>query len=388
VNVSSAIESDLIALRRDIHSVPELGYEVARTADLVARRLAPLGFELRRGVAGHGLVADLPGGAGPGPTLLLRADMDALPIVERTGVAFASKVTGAMHACGHDAHVAGLVGAAVLLAERREGWRGRVRLLFQPAEELGTGARRSVDDGALEGVDRALGIHVLGAAPFGVVATRAGAFLAGADAFELTVVGTAGHGALVGATDPILVAAQVIGALQAIVSRETRPGEHVVVSIASVHGGSAAANVVVERVVLRGTLRWFSERERARLLDRVPSLARAVAGAFGAQVEWRVEASVPPLLNDGPSVDVVRAAVEATGRAEVKDPGLIMVSDDFSELAARVPSAFVTFGSGGPTRAPHHHPEFDLDERVIGLMAEVVARASVAVLSADGEPSP
>src|SRR6185369_1759030 len=290
------LDDDLVALRRDLHRHPELGFAEERTAGIVADRARALGLTVRTGLGGTGVIADLEGER-PGPTLLLRADMDALPVQEDRGRAHASTIPGVMHACGHDAHVSALIGAATLLSARRRLLAGRVRFAFQPAEETAGGARRMIEDGALDGVDRALGAHVLAPAPFGTVVTRPGPFFAGIDAFELRVIGKAGHGGMPHlSVDPIFAAAQVVSALQSIVARETKPGEPVVVSIAAIEGGSAP-NVVVEEVKLRGTVRTFSASDRERVLERLPALARGVCEALRARAEFRLLYGAPVTAN-------------------------------------------------------------------------------------------
>ncbi|WP_437274683.1 amidohydrolase [Sorangium sp. So ce375] len=373
------LDRDLVAVRRDLHRHPELGYTEVRTSQLVAERLRKLGLSVRTGVAGTGVIADLEGER-PGGTLLLRADMDALPVEEQSGHDFPSETRGVMHACGHDAHVSALLGAATLLSARRDRIAGRVRFLFQPAEELAGGALQMIEAGALDGVDQALGAHVISPFPFGIVATRLGPFFAGIDTFEIAVVGKAGHGGLPHmSVDPIYTAAQVVTALQSIVARETKPGEPLVVSISAISGGNAS-NVVVERVTLQGTVRWFSQPNREHALERIQGIASGVCSALRASCEFRVLSSSPVTANAAAPVDLVTAAARATERAEVMDPGPLTVSEDFSEFTSRVPGCLFTVGAGGPSAAPHHHHAFDLDERAIGLIAEIFTRATLAAL--------
>ncbi|KYF81478.1 carboxypeptidase [Sorangium cellulosum] len=375
----SLLDSDLVAVRRDLHRHPELGYEELRTSRLVAERLRALGLSVRTGVAGTGVIADLEGER-PGRTVLLRADMDALPVEEQSGHDFPSETRGVMHACGHDAHVSALLGAATLLSARRGRLAGRVRFVFQPAEELSGGALGMIEAGALDGVDQALGAHVISPLPFGVVATRTGPFFAGYDAFEIAVVGKAGHGGLPHmSVDPIYAAAQVVTALQSIVAREVKPGEPLVVSISAISGGNAA-NVVVERVTLQGTVRWFSRESRGHALERVQAIASGVCSALRAGCEFKVVSTSPVTANAAAPVDLITAAARATGRADVMDPGPLTVSEDFSEFTDRVPGCLFTVGAGGPTAAPHHHHAFDLDERAIGLIAEIFTRAALSAL--------
>jgi amidohydrolase len=373
------LEPELVALRRDIHRHPELGFREERTAGLVADRLRALGLDVRAGVGGTGVLADLAGDAG-GPTLLMRADMDALPVTETTGHEFSSETPGVMHACGHDGHVSALLGAATLLAEMRGDFAGRLRFCFQPAEELLAGALRMIEDGAMEGVDRVLGAHLFSIAPFGTVVTMGGPMLAGADAFELKIIGKAGHGGMPHlSVDPIYAAAQVVTALQSIVARETKPGEALVVTIAAIEGGTAV-NVVVEEVTLRGTVRWFNEAERQRALERIPAIASGVCAALRARAEFEVLGSVPVTANVQGDVDLLEQAVVETGRAAAVNPGPITGSEDFSYFLERAPGCFFGVGAGGPDSAPHHHHAFDIDERAIALTTEVFVRTALKVL--------
>ena len=377
------LEADLVTLRRDLHRHPELGHEEVRTAGVVAERMTALGLHVRTGVGGTGVLADL-AGSKPGATLLIRADMDALPVTETTGHDFASKTRGVMHACGHDAHVAALVGAATILTESRDRLAGKVRFCFQPAEELLDGASAMISDGAMDGVDQVLGAHVFSIAPYGTVVSMAGPMLAGADAFELRIVGKAGHGGMPQlSVDPIYAAAQVVTALQSIVARETRPGEPLVVSIAAIEGGRAF-NVVVDEVTLRGTVRWFSTAERHRALERIPVIAQGVCDALRAEAEFKVIGSVPVTANVAENVEILEAAVEETGRAVAVNPGPITGSEDFSRFLELAPGVFFGVGAGGPEAAPHHHHAFDIDERAIALTAEVFVRTALRKLAPAG----
>lgn len=373
------LDGELIALRRDIHRHPELGFREVRTSALIAERLRAIGLTARTGVAETGVIADL-SGERPGPTLLIRADMDALPVEERSGRDYVSQEKGVMHACGHDAHVSSLLGAAKLLAARRDRIAGRVRFLFQPAEELAGGAVRMIEEGVLEGVDKVIAAHVFSPLPFGVVATRPGPFFAGIDGFELAIIGRAGHGGMPHmSVDPIVVAAQVVTALQTIVSRETRPGDPLVVSVSAISGGQAS-NVVVERVTLKGTVRWYSQSNREHALERIASIASGVCSAMRATSELRITTSAPVTTNAEGPVELIAAAVNATGRASMLDPGPLTVSEDFSEFSNRAPGCLFTVGAGGPTAAPHHHHSFDIDERAIGLTSEIFVRAALHAL--------
>jgi amidohydrolase len=372
------LEPDLILLRRDLHRHPELAFTERRTASIVRERLEALGLAVRPGVGGTGVVADLEGTTS-GPRVLVRADMDALPVIEQTGLEYSSTTPGVMHACGHDAHVSALIGTATVLAEMRE-LPGSIRFCFQPGEELLTGARRMIADGMMDGVDAVLGAHLLSPLPFGVLHVAHGPFLAGGDLFELNVIGKAGHGGTPQSSiDPVYAAAQVITALQSVVARETRPGEPLVVSINAIQGGSAA-NVTVEAVTLRGTIRWFSTAERERGLARIEAIARGVGEALRVRIEFEVLGGAPVTRNVPEYAALVDEAVTDTGRATSVDAGPITATDDVAHLLAMAPGAFFGIGAGGPDAVPHHHPAFEIDERAIGLMSEVLARAAIKAL--------
>ena len=373
------LEPDLVALRRDIHRHPELGFAEDRTSDLVAEAMRALGLVVRRGIGGTGLLADLVGDA-PGPVLLVRAELDALPVSEATGREFASVSPGRMHACGHDAHIAAVVGTATVLSELRARVAGTVRFCFQPAEEWLAGAERVIAEGAMDGVDLVLGAHVLSSVPLGEVALVPGPFLAGADFFELTIIGRGGHGGMPHlSVDPVYAAAQVVVGLQAIVARETKPGTPVVISINAVQGGNAP-NVVADDVVLRGNVRWFSDAERERVLERIPEIARAVCKAIRADVHFEITANAPVTVNDRSLVEAVADIARESGVTPV-DLGPLTASDDFARYLANAPGALIGIGAGFTGAAPHHHGAFDIDERAIGVMTQLVAGTALRILS-------
>jgi amidohydrolase len=373
------LEPDLVRLRRDLHRHPELGFKETRTASVVAERLQRLGLRVRTGVGTTGVLADLDG-AQPGPTLLIRAELDGLPVSEATGLSYASDALGAMHACGHDAHMAAVIGAATLLADARDTFAGRVRFCFQPAEELLRGAEAVIADAAMAGVDQVLGAHLLSALPFGTVAAPRGEFLSGADFFEITVTGVAGHAGMPHCTvDPILAAAQLVSALQSIVARETKPGERLVVGIAAINGG-AAANVAVEDVTLLGNLRWFEESQRKRALERIQAITAGVCQGLRTRHSFKVTGGAPVTANSGDQAALVAQAVAESGRARTVDVAPLNASDDFAYFLQHAPGAFIGIGAGGPEAPPHHHPAFMIDERAIALTAELLVRTTRKVL--------
>jgi amidohydrolase len=380
--LAATLDADLVALRRDLHRNPELAFAETRTAALVAEEMRRAGAEVRSGVGGTGVLADLRG-AHDGPTLLVRADMDALPIEEQSGLPFASQRRGAMHACGHDVHTSAAVGAARMLAEMRDDLHGTVRFCFQPAEETLSGARRMIADGAMDGVDVVLGAHVHAAAEVGTVIAARGPALAGGDFFRIEVRGRAGHGAMPHLfVDPVHAASQVVNGLQALVSRETRPGDVLVVSVTSFEGASAA-NVVRESVTLRGSIRWFDESTRERALGRLHALATGIAAAHNAQADVEITSSAPVSVNHLAVLDMASGAVDATGRARAVEGPPITATDDWACYLAHAPGAFLLVGAGGGGAAPHHHPRFTVDERAVGLMAEVLARGALRLLAVE-----
>jgi amidohydrolase len=282
-----------------------------------------------------------------------------------------------MHACGHDAHTSALLGVAALVKTRQQQLAGRVRLLFQPAEEIGRGALAVIDDRALDGVDEALTAHVFTALPFGEVALHEGAALMGADMFELAVGGGGGHAGLAHETrDSVFAAAQLVSALQTITARETPPRETLALTVASIAGGTTA-NVVASEVTLRGTLRWLDAAVHKRALGRIEQISAGICAALRVSHRLELTATVPVLhCASGPTATLAAAAAGA--EATVIDPGVLPVSDDFSQFAERVPAALIAIGAGGPGCGAHHAPDFDIDERAIGLTAEILTRAVLA----------
>jgi amidohydrolase len=378
----------LVATRRDLHRHPEIGYEEHRTAGLVAKRLEAAGYETRTGVAVTGVVGRLRGGAGDGPTLLLRADMDALPIQEAATHDYASTVPGRMHACGHDAHVAIALAVAERLSRRRSELPGEVRYVFQPAEEGLGGAARMVREGALEGVDAALGLHVWTPLASGYVGVVEGPQMAGSQEFRIEVIGRGGHGAMPEQTvDAIAVASHVVVALQTVVSRNISPLQGAVVSVGAFRAGDAM-NVIAERAVLEGTIRAFDPAIQDLIRERVTRLATEVAGAFGAtaRVEFR-SLLYPPTVNDPAMTQLVReAASEVVGPDRVRtDPGIrTMAAEDFAEFSNRVPGCFFFLGvrnEGVGATHPHHSPHFDVCEDALPTGVEILERAAVKYLT-------
>jgi amidohydrolase len=377
----------LIATRRDLHRHPEIGFQEHRTAGIVAERLKAAGFEVRTGVAITGVIGTLRGKRGDGPTLLLRADMDALPIQEATVHEFASTVPGRMHACGHDAHVAIGLAVADRLALRTDDFGGEIRYVFQPAEEGMGGALRMIDEGVLDGVDAALGLHVWLGLPSGVVGVVDGPQMAGSQEFGITITGRGGHAAMPHETvDALLTASHVVTALQSIVSRNLSPLESGVVTVGSLHSGTAM-NVIAESAVLEGTIRAFRTEIQDHIRQRVGDVARGIAASFGATatVEFR-DLIFPPTCNDPSLASIVRdVANDVVGPELVRSDGGIrtMAAEDFAEFGTRVPSCFFFLGGYDPAIDavhPHHSPYFTLDEEALPIGVDVLERAALAYL--------
>ncbi|OXS62754.1 amidohydrolase [Cohnella sp. CIP 111063] len=382
---AAAIEGELVALRRKLHAYPELSFEEERTSAAVAEWLDGLGLDVvRRGVGGHGIVAEL-AGTRPGPRIALRADMDALPIQEESSLPYASQVPGVMHACGHDAHTAMLCGAVRLLANRRDRLAGSVRFLFQSAEEINAGAKAMIEQGALDGVDEIYGLHNLPTLPASQTGTRFGALMGSVDQFELTVTGRGGHGALPEqCVDPVVAASAIVMALQTAVSRELSPFSPAVVTVGSVHGG-ASYNVIPERVELAGTVRTFSADIQEQMPERLRRLIERTAQAYRCEAELRYIRHVPVLVNDDACVRHAEAAIDAVlGRANRIEAPPVLAGEDFSVYLQRVPGCFFWLGSGPKTGAERayglHHPRYTLNEDCLPDGAAVLAAIALGRL--------
>jgi amidohydrolase len=371
--------------RRDLHAAPELSLHEHDTQDYVRKALLDIGFSPVESLGGTGLVVRL--GRGDTPRcLLLRADMDALPVHELTGLPFASRTPGRMHACGHDGHMAILLAVARRMFAHAQEISGTVVFAFQPAEEIGRGALAMIEDGLLERpkVDHALGLHLWTGLPTGVVSAVPGPVMAAVDEFTVTVRGRGGHGALPHtAIDPIVAAAAVVQALQTIASRRTDPLDPVVVTVGSIHGGTAF-NVVADEVVLRGTVRSFSKALAQRLPGLLDEVARAAAAAHGATAETSYSRHTIALHNDPTTTRrVAGIAASTSGVTAVDDQMRMMAGEDMAYILDRVPGCFFFVGCGGEGAEPHHSPRFRIDEAALPVGAQVMLGA-VAAYFTDG----
>jgi amidohydrolase len=379
------------ALRRDFHMHPELGFREIRTGGIVAKELEALGIEVTKGVGKTGVVALLEG-AKPGPTLLLRFDMDALPIHEETGAEYASQNPGVMHACGHDGHTAIGLTVAKILHSHRDQINGTIKFCFQPSEE-GTngeeigGAEMMMRDGLLESpsVDMALALHLWNEKPLGWLGIGGGPMMAGAELFDIKVIGKGGHGAIPsGARDPIVAAAQIVTSLQTIVSRNVSPLDTAVVSVTTFHSGTAF-NVIPGEAMLGGTIRTFDSGVRHKVLERFEQIVRG-AESLGCQVEITLNRITPALVND-PSIS---QRVQETSRRILPDAELhtasylTMGAEDAAFLLEKVNGCFFFVGSANRERNldyGHHHPKFDFDEEALIRGSALMAAAAMDVLN-------
>jgi amidohydrolase len=369
IEIPSAVSADVVALRRDFHRFPELGFEEVRTAGIVADRLKRLGYEVRTGIAETGVVGILRSGK-PGLTILLRADMDGLPVEEASGVEFSSANKGRMHACGHDGHMAILLGAAQLIAERREQLAGTIVLCFQPAEEGKGGAKVMIDEGVLDDphVDRVYGLHLLSQAPSGVIKVRPGPVMASSDSIEITIRGRGGHGAAPHETiDPILTAAYFVTQLQSVVSRKVEPIEPAVVTIGAIAGGTIH-NVIPDDVRLLGTVRSFSADVRREMKPRIETILRGCCEANGAAYDFNYIWRYPVTSNDAAEAAYVRAlAARTLGDEWSAEMTPTMGAEDFSYMLEQRPGCFFFLGvrKDERTSIPHHNARFAIDEAAL-----------------------
>jgi len=367
----------LIAWRRDFHRHPEIAYQEKRTSSVIKSFLEELGLEVSA-CAGTGLKAELRGRAG-GKTVAFRADMDALPLKEEGDRDYISENPEATHACGHDGHMAILMGVAKIMAERRDQFKGSVIFLFQPAEErIPGGAKQMIEEGALDDVEAIFGLHLWQPLPTGTVGIVKGAMMAQPDQFSIVVQGRGGHGSAPQMTvDPILVASHLVVNTQSIVSRNVDPLKPVVVSFGTVNGGTIY-NIIPNKVSLTGTVRTFDHKLQVLAERRLRQISEETAKTFGATAELKYEKGYPPLVNHDDMVDfVLRVAKKALGEDKIKPIDPVMGGEDFAYFLQKVPGAFFFFGMGDGQQFPHHHPAFDIDEKA--LQPAVLLMTSLAL---------
>lgn len=386
----------VIADRRWLHEHPELGFEEVQTAAFIQQRLESLGVEdIRTGIAKTGITALIRGtGDGPGKdkVLLLRADIDALPILEENSTEYISQNPGTMHACGHDAHTAILLGVTRLLLERRDQFAGTVKVLFQPAEErFPGGAKLMVAEGVLEDphVDAVFGLHMANDTEVGSIKIAGGPVMASPDSFEIVIQGKGGHAARPqAAIDPVVIGAQIVTALQTLVSRETDPMDNAVVSTTIFQAGEAF-NVIPDTARLGGTVRTFKPETRERMARRIPELAQGIGEAMGATVEATFTYGYPATVNDPAEAERIRrVAVGVLGEEKVLEMTPVMGGEDFSYFLNERPGAYFFVGSKNEAKGlvwGHHHPKFDIDEESMGVGMAVTVEVVLDWFADGGE---
>jgi len=397
--VASSIRGDVdeilpgvIADRRHLHENPELGFQEFKTAEFVRQRLEALGVEdIQTGIAVTGVTGLIRGTAdGPGRNVLVRADMDALPIHEENEVDYKSQTDGVMHACGHDAHTSILLGLARVLTDRKDQFSGTVKVLFQPAEELPPGgAKAMVEAGVLNDppIEAVFGLHMSQGDPVGTISVGSGPVMAAADAFKIVIQGRGGHAAYPSENiDPVVIGAQIVVALQSLVSRETDPMESAVLSTCIFNGGDAF-NVIPDTVELAGTVRTFKPDVRDHMEKRIAEVASGIATAMQASAEVTYTRGYPATVNDEAMTDLAReAAIEVVGEENVIELAPKMGAEDFSYFLEQKPGSYFFVGSNNEDRGlvwGHHHPKFDIDEESLGAGLATMATSVLKYLTRD-----
>ncbi len=379
------LASTIVSWRRDLHQQPELGFEEVNTAAYVKERLDALDLEVHTGIAETGMAAILRAKNPEGPGVLLRADMDALPVTETPGREYGSRTEGRMHACGHDGHMSMLLGAATILSERRDELRRDVLFCFQPGEEGYGGGEKMIQQGVLDliKIGSVFALHLWSPFAAGTVHVRSGPIMAAQDSFVARILGTGGHAATPHVTrDPIVAAAYAVTALQTIVSRNVDPIDPAVVSIGSLHAGTVS-NIIPAEAILEGTLRSFAEGVRELLKKRAAEVIEYAARANGCRSEFTLKSGYPATVNDAGAVETVRrVAAPVFGAENVIEPRPMAPAEDFSYFLQERPGAFILVGAGNKERgitAPHHSSEFDIDESVLPRGAELLTRLALDV---------
>ena len=359
------IKNKIIETRRDIHKHPELSFQEYRTSELVAKQLEDLGLNVERNIGKTGVVGILEG-INPGKTIALRADMDALPIQETGDVPYKSIHDGVMHACGHDAHTAMLLGAAEVLSKNQHNIKGTIKFIFQPAEEGYGGAQFMIDDGAIDNVDEIYGLHVWNYQESGTVGVQSGPVMAAADIFTITIKGVGGHGATPqGTVDCVVVSSYLIQAIQTIVSRNTNPLENTVITVGQINGGYNF-NIIADKIVLKGTTRAYTEDNRELIKCRLNEIIKGTETMFGAKIKLDYKDGYPPVINNARVTDNLYNIARSIVGDNVISPYLSMGGEDFSYFSNKIPGCFFFLGTAPkdrePMSTPQHCSHFDIDE--------------------------
>ena len=381
VKAAKSIEEDVIRWRRDFHKHPELGFEEFRTAGIIADHLKSLGIDTQTEVGKTGVIGTIQG-KGKGPTIMLRFDIDALPIQQESDEEFASVYAGKFHGCGHDGHAAIGMGVASILASNPDAFCGTVKLFFQPAEEIVGGAQAMVDDGALDPMpDMCFGLHVHSRTRFGEIKVEPGPILSAADLFKFTIFGKGGHGAEPQDTiDPIAISAQIINNIQLIVSRNINPFDMAVVSIGSIHAGDAP-NVIPDSCEVSGNIRTYYPETRKKVHSRIQEIVSGIAKSHGATSKFEMNLGVPATVNNPEiTAELIPLLEKIVGPDMVDLNEKSTPSDDMAIFLEKVPGVYIVVGAGGEDYPPHHNPKFNWDDSVlalcVGIMGEIIAHFS------------
>ncbi len=376
----------IVEIRHRIHMYPELSFQEFETSKLVANELRKVGIEVQEGIAGTGVVGLIRGGK-PGKTVLLRADMDALEIEEEADVPYKSKVKGKMHACGHDGHTAGVLGAAMILNDMKDEIKGNIKLVFQPAEESDGGAKPMIDEGIMENphVDAAIGCHLWGGFKEGEIHVKEGPVMASPDIFDLKIIGKGGHAGIPHLSiDPVLIAAQVICSIQGIVSRRTNPLKPVVISCCSIRGGETY-NVIPNEVEVKGTVRTFDNEIRDWIPKAIEEILSTTTESFGGDYEFKYIKRFPPLINNEEMVSLAKESIsKLIGKENVfKQEEANMGGEDFAYFAEKVPSVYYFIGitPEGSDTVVHHHPKFSFDDANLLILSQSMAQVAIDYLN-------
>lgn len=375
-----SLQPQLVHWRRQLHQQPELGFQEHLTAELISQILTKYGIAHQTGIAGTGIVATI-AGEQPGPVLAIRADMDALPIEEENEVPYRSQHPGQMHACGHDGHTAIALGTAVYLSQNLHLVKGSVKIIFQPAEEGPGGAKPMIAAGVLKNpdVEAIIGLHLWNNLPVGTVGVRNGALMAAVECFDLQIQGQGGHGAMPQQTvDSVLVAAQIVNALQTIVARNLNPLDSAVVTVGQLQAGTAR-NVIADIASLRGTVRYFSPHLTGYFERRMAEIIAGICHSHGATYQFDYWQLYPPVINNNQIVDLVRSSAEQVVEtlAGIVPECQTMGGEDMSFFLQEVPGCYFFLGAANPELGlayPHHHPRFDFDESVLAMGVEIFVR--------------
>ena len=378
-------EKQFIDLRRDLHGIPEVACTEKKTSAYVADYLKQLELVVETGIATHGIVGQLETGR-PGPTVMIRADMDALPLQEETGLAFASRHEGVMHACGHDAHMAMVLGAATVLSKLKDQIAGTIKFVFQPAEEGPGGAKPMIEAGVMENprVDYAIGCHLWPEVEEGKVGIRNGCFMAAMNRFDVEIIGKGGHGAMPHVcVDALEVGTQVVNALQRIVSRQMDPLEPTVVTVGTFHSGTAF-NIIPITAKLSGTARTFNEEIWRTWYERLDQIIGGVCDSMGAEYTLEIEEGYPPTINDNEISEIVRGcASEVVGPENIVVPEPTLGGEDMSFFLQKAKGCYYALGVGREATPSVHNPKFDFNERVLAIGVETHCRAALELLNPD-----